>query len=96
MTYPPYAAPFPDSPSAEITLGNQQRAMLSVFAQKPGRLVTAEELATKLNLPMMTARRAEVLIGGINDVLGEDTIVDVPRRGWMMQPYLDEPVTISF
>ncbi|MET0579346.1 MAG: hypothetical protein ABW122_11865 [Ilumatobacteraceae bacterium] len=96
MIYPPYAAPFPDSTSAEITLGNQQRAMLSVFAQKPGRLVTAQELASKLNLPMMTARRAGVLIDGINNVLGEDTIVDVPRRGWMMQPYVDEPVTISF
>ena len=45
---------------------------------------------------MMTPRRAEVLIGGINDVLGEETIIDVPRRGWMMQPYTDEPVTISF
>ena len=28
-----------------------------------------------------------MLVGGINDVLGEDTIVDVPRRGWMLQPY---------
>ena len=96
MIYPPYAAPFPDSRSAPITLGNQQRAMLSVFAQKPGRLVTTEELAAKLGLPKMTPRRADVLISGINDVLGEDTIVDVPRRGWMMQRYSDEPITISF
>ncbi len=35
-------------------------------------------------------------MGGINDVLGAETIVDVPRRGWMMQPYTDAPVTISF
>ena len=96
MIYPPYAAPFPDAKAAEITLGNQQRAMLTLFAQKPGHVVTTEELAAKLNLPTMTPRRAEVLVGGINDVLGEDTIVDVPRRGWMMQPYSDEPVTISF
>ena len=96
MIYPPYPRHSPNTKWAEITLGAQHRAMLTIFAQKPGRVVTAEELALKLNLPMMTPRRTEVLISGINDVLGEDTIVDVPRRGWMMQPYLDEPVTISF
>lgn len=96
MVYPPFAAPFPDAEQSEITLGNQQRAILTVFAQKPGRVVTAQELAEKLNLPKMTPRRADVLIGGINEVLGAETIVDVPRRGWMMQAYSDEPITISF
>jgi hypothetical protein len=44
----------------------------------------------------MTPRRADVLMGGINEVLGDDTVVDVPRRGWMLQPYTDAPVTFSF
>ena len=96
MIYPPYAAPFPDTRSTDITLGNQQRAVLTVLARKPGRVVSAEELAAELGLPAMTPRRASVLMGGINDVLGEDVVVDVPRRGWMLRPYTDAPVTFSF
>ncbi|MET0146382.1 MAG: helix-turn-helix domain-containing protein [Ilumatobacteraceae bacterium] len=96
MIYPPYAAPFPDTKSAEITLGAQQRAMLTVFAQRPGQVVTPEDLAAKLNLPLMTPRRAATLISGLNDVLGKDTIIEVPRRGWKMSPYLDQPITITF
>ncbi len=96
MIYPPYAAPFPDTRTADITLGNQQRAVLTLLAQKPGHTFTSEELAAKLNLPMMTPRRAEVLVTGINDVLGKETILEVPRRGWKLSPYLDQPITISF
>jgi hypothetical protein len=96
MIYPPYAAPFPDTRAADITLGNQQRAALTVLARKPGRVVTPEELATELGLPAMTPRRAGVLMDGINQVLGAQAVVDVPRRGWMLQPYADSPVTISF
>ncbi len=96
MVYPPYAAPFPDTKSAEITLGNQQRAMLTALAQKPGKVFTTEELAARLGLPALTPRRADVLVSDINAVLGEDTVRTVPRRGWMMQPYEDTPITISF
>ena len=60
MIYPPYAAPFPDTRSTDITLGNQQRAVLTVLARKPGRVVSAEELAAELGLPAMTPRRASV------------------------------------
>jgi hypothetical protein len=84
MVYPPDAAPFPDASTAPHTLGSQQRAMLTLMAQKPGRLVTRDELAAKLGLPQLTPRRAEVLVGGINDVLGPGTITPVHRRGWMM------------
>ena len=47
MVYPPYAAPFPDSKDIDITLGTQQRAMLTLMAQKPGHVFTTEELAAK-------------------------------------------------
>jgi hypothetical protein len=43
------------------------------MAQRPGHVFTTEELAAKLKLPALTPRRAEVLVGGINDVLGDDT-----------------------
>jgi hypothetical protein len=85
MTYPPDSAPFSDSSSAPHTLGSQQRAMLTLMAQRPGRLVTRDELAAKLGLPQLTPRRAGVLVDGINDVLGPGTITAVPRRGWMMR-----------
>ena len=95
MVYPPYAAPFPDAPSAPHTLGSQQRAMLTLLAQKPGRLVTREELAAKLGVPQLTTRRAEVLVDGINDVLGAETIAVVHRRGWMLTRYTHTPVTVT-
>ena len=96
MVYPPYATPFPDARTADITLGAQQRAILTLMAQKPGHVFTSEELAAKLNLPQLTPRRAGVLVGGINEVLGEDTISEVPRRGWQLTWYEDSPITISF
>ena len=96
MVYPPYATPFPDAKTADITLGAQHRAILTLMAQKPGRVFTSEELAAKLNLPQLSPRRADVLVSGINDVLGEDTISEVPRRGWQLTWYEDTPITISF
>ncbi len=95
MVYPPYAAPFPDTSTADIRLGAQQRAMLTLMAQKPGRVVTSDEVAARLGLPALTPRRAEVLVGGINEVLGDDTVVAVGRRGWMLQRYDETPITIS-
>ena len=93
MVYPSYAAPFPDMSSAPHTLGNQQRAILTLLAQRPGRLVTREELAAKLGLPQLTPRRADVLVDGINAVLGTEAIAAVPRRGWMLNRYSETPVT---
>ena len=66
------------------------------MAQRPGHVFTTEELAAKLRLPALTPRRADVIMGGINGVLGEDAVVTVPRRGWMLQRYEDTPITISF
>ena len=96
MVYPPYAAPFPDTKPTDVTLGAQQRAMLSLMAQKPGHVFTSEELAARLNLPQLTPRRAGVLVDGINGVLGEETISEVSRRGWKLTWYEDTPITISF
>ena len=88
MVYPPYAAPFP-TPTDPPVLGAQQRAILTALAQRPGRVVTREELAARLGLPQLSPRRADVLVAGINDTLGPDTIVEVPRRGLKMTPYVD-------
>jgi len=93
MVYPPFAAPFPDTDRTDITLGTHQRAMLTLMAQKPGRVFTADELAARLNLPTLTPRRADTLVSGINTVLGADTVVEVPRKGWKLTPY-DRPTRL--
>jgi DNA-binding winged helix-turn-helix (wHTH) protein len=87
MVFPPYAAPFPDTKDADITLGNQHRALLTALAQKPGRVLSSDDLAPRLNVPKLTPRRAEVLVGQINQVLGEEAITEVPRRGWKLTSY---------
>ena len=69
--------------------------MLTVLAQRPGKVVTSEVLAQRLGLPSLTPRRADQLVGGINGALGPDTVVSVPRRGWMLQPYTSEPAVRS-
>jgi len=53
-----------------------------------------DELARKLNLPQFTPRRAEALVAVINDVLGEDTVTDMSRRGWTLTRYEDTPITL--
>jgi len=90
MVYPPYAAPFADSSTPPV-LGAQQRAMLTALGQRPGRTLTRERLASRLNLPVLTARRADVLLDGINATLGEATVTQVPRRGLRMTPYSYTP-----
>jgi hypothetical protein len=53
-----------------------------------------DELARKLNLPQFTPRRAEALVDGINEVLGEDTVTEVSRRGWTLTRYENTPITL--
>ena len=53
MIFPPYAAPFPDGATPPV-LGAQERAMLTVLAQRPGKVVTGDVLAQRLGLPSLT------------------------------------------
>ena len=61
------------------------------MAQKPGHVFCGDELARKLNLPQFTPRRAEALVAGINDVLGEDTVTEMSRRGWDAHSVREHP-----
>lgn len=84
MIYPPNVTPFPDVPTAEITLGAQHRALLTLMAQRPGHVVTPEQAAAKLGLPSLTPRRAGDLVRDINAVLGTEAVIPVERRGWKL------------
>ncbi len=66
MVYPPYATPFPDARPVDITLGAQQRAMLTLMAQRPGHVFTTEELVSMdpgINRPGGHNQRDELLEG---------------------------------
>lgn len=95
MVYPPYAAPFSDSHRPPV-LGQQERAMLTALALRPGKVWTREELAAQLGLPALTPRRTDVLVAGINGALGEETVTVVPRRGLRMTPYQHTPTITTF
>ncbi len=94
MVFPSYAAPFADDATPPV-LGAKQRAMISALGQRPGKVRTPAELAGAVDLPILTPRRSEQLRAGINAVLGDDAVTEVPRRGLRMTPYVAAPVVRS-
>jgi DNA-binding winged helix-turn-helix (wHTH) protein len=86
VIHPPYAAPFPDMATPPV-LGAQHRAMLTALAQRPGKVVSRETLADRVGRPTLTPRRADDLAAAITRALGEEVVIVVPRRGWMLQRY---------
>jgi hypothetical protein len=94
MVFPPYAAPFPDD-AAPPVLGAKQRAMITALGQRPGKVRSSTELAAAVDLPILTPRRSDELVSGINAALGDDAVTEVPRRGLRMTPYLDTPTPRS-
>jgi DNA-binding response OmpR family regulator len=58
--------------------------LLSLLMQRPGHVVTPEQIAARLKLPSVSPRRIESLVRGINAVLGPDTVTTVHRRGWRL------------
>ena len=53
-----------------------------------GRVLTVDQLGATLSPFSRTNRRVRTLIDGLRDTLGEDTIVEVPRRGFRYEPPL--------
>jgi DNA-binding response OmpR family regulator len=82
MPFPPNVTPFPDDAGARPALGTHHRALLSLLTQRPGHVVTPEQVAAKLKLPSVSPRRIDALVRGLNAVLGPDTVATVHRRGW--------------
>ena len=91
MTYPFFVTAHPDSrftsASAEPLLNREQRRMLGVMVRRPGHVLTVAEMCAGLSpTTARNPRRINDLISGLRRALGDDAIVDVPRRGWMYLP----------
>ena len=86
MTFPFFATPYPDAKASGPILGAEQRAIVGLMVRHPGKVLSMQELAAGLTPMSRSPRRMQTLIDGIRATLGPDTVVDVPRRGWMYAP----------
>jgi len=83
---PALVTPGPDVIDPLGHLGTQERAVLFALAQSAGKVVSRRELARRVGIAELSARRCDSLLVGVRRVLGPDAIRTVRSRGWMLQP----------
>jgi DNA-binding response OmpR family regulator len=86
MAFPLDVPKFPDTPTDDVVLGSQERAVLAAMAQKPGKVFSREDLAAHVRWSSLTSRRLEELMDTLRAKVGADAVVAVPRRGWTFRP----------
>ena len=74
------------TPLGIASLGTQERAVLSVLLDNCGRVLGRRELARQAGMSELSERRCDSVLVGIRRALGQDAIVTVRRRGWMLSP----------
>ena len=75
------------TPSVEVPrLGPHELAVLQVFLDCRGRVVSRLEIARRAGLTGMNQRRCDSLLVTLRRVLGADAIRTVRGRGWMLEP----------
>jgi DNA-binding response OmpR family regulator len=62
----------------------QERAVYTVLADQPDRVLSRTEIARRAGLTDLNERRCDSLIVGIRRTMGPDQIRTVRRRGWML------------
>jgi DNA-binding response OmpR family regulator len=67
------------------TLAPQERAVLAVLFDNRNRVVGRRELARHAGLADRNERRCDSLLVGVRRALGQDAIVTVRARGWMLR-----------
>ena len=72
--------------SSAAPLTTQESAVLQVFLDCQGRVVSRAELARRAGLNGLNSRRCDSLLVAIRRVLGPESIRTVRSRGWMLQP----------
>ena len=65
-------------------LGAHERAILAVFIYNEGRIVSRRELARQAGLAELNTRRCDSLLVTLRKSLGQDAIITVRQRGWML------------
>jgi DNA-binding response OmpR family regulator len=68
-----------------VGLTDQERCIFDAICAARGRVVTRTELARAARLPQTQARRVDVLLVNVRRALGDDELVNVRSRGWMLQ-----------
>jgi DNA-binding response OmpR family regulator len=80
--------PLPAPAGADLatgqTLGARERAVLSVLLGHHGRVVDRSSLRQEAGLTELSPRRCEAALVRLRAALGDDAIVTVRRRGWML------------
>ena len=81
----PLLAPADADLAASPTLGQRDRAVLAVLLRRHGRVVDRSSLRREAGLAELSPRRCEAVLVRLRAVLGDDAIVTVRRRGWMLR-----------
>ena len=81
----PLPAPADADLSTCAALGERDRAVLAVLLGHHGRVVDRSSLRQEAGLTELGPRRCEAALVRLRAVLGDDAIVTVRRRGWMLQ-----------
>ena len=66
-------------------LGDRERAVLAVLVENHGRVVDRSSLRHRAGLNELSPRRCDALLVRVRATLGDDAIVTVRRRGWMLR-----------
>jgi DNA-binding response OmpR family regulator len=72
------------NPLGSVSLGAQERAVLSVLLANTGRVVSRRELSRQAGLAELSERRCDSILVGLRRRLGPDAIRTVRSRGWML------------
>lgn len=82
----PMAAGAVSTSTDAIVLGAQEQAVLAVLIEHHRRAVSRRELSWAAGLAALSERRCDSLIVSIRRALGNDAVVTVRSRGWMLAP----------
>ena len=74
------------NPLGTVSLGAQERAVLSTLYANRGRVVSRRELSRQSGLTELSERRCDSILVGVRRLLGADAIITVRSRGWMLSP----------